>query len=151
MTRHLWNIVIGGVALVALAGCGSSDNSTSAGAQGTTATTAAAVATTASSPAATAAPATTAPSCGDLVLSSNPEDTATNITSVGVSCADAQALVRKVAVQSGTESTPPSFSTDGGFTCSRLNKRAGDHGPPTAVWECASGASKVDFVRAVVL
>lgn len=138
------------VAALALVGCGKSDQTTSAGAAATQATSAAPT-TAATLPTLTtvAAPTTTAPHCNDVSFSSNPEDTATSITSSTMSCTDAEAAVRAVGPQLSAADGPSQVVT-AGFTCTRTSLRSGDHGPPLGSFDCVNGAMKVSFLRALV-
>jgi hypothetical protein len=71
---------------------------------------------------------------------------ASEIRATGLSCADAEALVRKVGPQVSSVGGPSRVETDG-FVCIRTSARSGDHGPPSSTFECTSGATKVMFVR----
>jgi hypothetical protein len=131
------------VALFALAGCGGGDQATSAGAQATVPPTSIAPTTATTVPATTT---TAAPTCANVGFSSNSDDRASDIRAAGLSCTDAEALVRKVGPQVSGDGGPSRVEADG-FVCIRTSARAGDHGPPSAVFECTSGAKKVTFVR----
>jgi hypothetical protein len=134
---------VAGVALVVLVGCGGGTQATSAGTVATAPTTAAAV------PAATttvAQPTTTTPRCADVGFSANSDDVASEIKATGLSCADAEALVRKVGPQVSAVGGPSPVSADG-FVCTRTSAHSGDHGPPSSTFECISGTTKVAFVR----
>jgi hypothetical protein len=139
----VWRNISGSVsalavgALVVLAGCGGADQATSAG--------------TTSPPtrAATASPTTTTTAfvaCADVGLPSGPADLASEIRAVGLSCADAAALIAKVGPQVTPAGAPPRVESDG-FVCLAAGTRGTDHGPPSAVFQCTSGAMKVSFVR----
>jgi hypothetical protein len=144
------SLVTAAVATLVLTACGGGDQTTSAGAQATTPATGGAPTTAATLPASTAvAPTTAAPSCPDVSFSSNPEDVATNITGTGVSCADAQTLVRAVGPQIALTESPTQVATNG-FTCTRTSLRSGDHGPALATFDCTNGPMKVDFTRALL-
>jgi hypothetical protein len=130
------------VAALVLSGCGEGDKETSAGAQAASPSTTV----TPTSPTTAAAPATTAPTCTNVTFSSNPDDRASDIKATGLSCAEAEALVRTVGPQLKGDGGPSRVEADG-FVCARLSARAGDHGPPSAFFECASGTKKVTFIR----
>jgi hypothetical protein len=89
---------------------------------------------------------TTVPTCANVSFSSNPEDRASDVKATGLSCAEAEALVRAVGPQVKGDGGPARVEADG-FVCSRVSARAGDHGPPSAIFECTNGAKKVTFVR----
>lgn len=130
------------VALLVLSGCGDSDQETSAGAQATAPPTTVRPTTSSTAPATT----TTVPSCGNVSFSSDPVDRASDVKATGLSCAEAEALVRNVGPQVKGDGGPARVEADG-FVCLRTSARAGDHGPPSAIFECTSGAKKVTFVR----
>jgi hypothetical protein len=130
--------------LLVLAGCGGGDQATSAGAQATVPpTTATAVPATTTTVASTT---TTAPACANVSFSSNSTDRASEIRATGLSCAEAEALVAKVGPQVSGDGGPARVEADG-FACVRTSARSGDHGPPSSIFECTSGARKVTFVR----
>jgi hypothetical protein len=131
-------------ALLLLAGCGGGDQATSAGAQATASST-----TSTTRPATTTSIApttTTAPACANVSFSSNADDRASEIKATGLSCADAEALVRKVGPQVVGDGGPSRVDSDG-FVCNRTSARSGDHGPASAIFECINGPSKVVFTR----
>jgi hypothetical protein len=130
------------VALLVLSGCGEGDDETSAGAQATSPPTTVRPTSSTTAP----APATTVPTCADVTFSSNPDDRASEIKATGASCTEAEALVRTVGPQVKGDGGPARVEADG-FVCTRVSARAGDHGPPSAIFECASGTKKVTFVR----
>ena len=132
------------LALLALAGCGEGEQTTSAGAQVTTPTTSVAP-TTAATVAATTTTAAAA-RCADVSFSSNPDDKASEVKATGLSCAEAEALVRKVGPDVKGIGGPAQVTSDG-FVCNRTNARAGDHGPPSATFDCVNGAMRVNFIR----
>lgn len=143
--------VIAVVAVLLLAGCGSDDEATSVGAEATTTPTAGTPTTaTTLSFSTTVAPASaTALRCANVTFSSNSEDVARDITSTGLSCTEAEALVRKIGAQVSSLDGPSRVETDG-FACVRASVRSGDHGPPLATFDCTNGAAKVVFARALV-
>jgi hypothetical protein len=131
------------VALLVLAGCGGGDQATSAGALAQVPPTTVASTTSTTVPATTT---TAAPTCANVGFSSNSDDRASDIRATGLSCTEAEALVRKIGPQVSGDGGPSRVESDG-FVCLRTSARAGDHGPPSAVFECTSGAKKVTFVR----
>jgi hypothetical protein len=131
--------------LVVLAGCGGGDQDTSAGAS-SPATSAAATATTVPATTTVAPTSATALLCPDVVLSSGPTDLANQIKAIGVSCAQAAALVAKVGPQVTPAGSPSQVESDG-FVCRPAGTLGTDHGPPSAVFDCTNGAMKVGFVR----
>jgi hypothetical protein len=138
--RPAW--AIAALALVVLAGCGDKDETTSAGAQADVPTTVAPTTTTTT----IARTTTTAPSCANVSFSSNTDDKASDIKATGLTCAEAEALVKTVGAQVKGDGGPARVESDG-FVCLRVNARAGDHGPAAALFECTSGAKKVTFTR----
>lgn len=129
------------VGLLVLSGCGGGDQETSAGAQATSPSTTV-KSTTTSAPATT----TTVPTCANVGFSSNTDDRASDMKATGLSCTEAEALVRSVGPQVKGDGGPARVEADG-FVCVRVSARAGDHGPPSAIFECTSGTKKVTFVR----
>lgn len=132
-------------ALVVLAGCGGADNTTSAGTNSTP-TSAVAASTTVPAGTTVAPTSTTVLFCPDVGLSSGPGDLASEIKAVGLSCADAAALIGKVGPQV-TPAGSPSLVESDGFSCVSEGSRGTDHGPPSAIFQCSSGAMKVTFIR----
>jgi hypothetical protein len=143
--HDVWRKISGSVsalavgALVVLAGCGGADQATSAGTPPTSAATVPAPTTVAPS-------STKAVSCADMTLSTGPTDLASEIKAVGLSCADAAALIGKVGPQVTPAGGPPRVESDG-FVCVPQGSRGTDHGPPSAIFQCTSGAMLVSFVR----
>jgi hypothetical protein len=143
----VWRNISGSVsalavgALVVLAGCGGADQATSAGTPPTSAATASATTATTVAPSGTGAAA-----CADVSLSSGPTDLASDIKVVGLSCADAAALIGKVGPQVTPAGGPSRVESDG-FVCLPAGSRGTDHGPPSAIFQCTSGAKIVNFVR----
>lgn len=131
------------VALFVLTGCGGGDQETSVGAQATAPPTSVRPTTSTTVLATTA---TTASTCASVAFSSNTDDRASDIKATGLSCPEAEALVRKVGPEVKGDGGPARVETEG-FVCVRTSARAGDHGPPSAIFECTSGARKVTFVR----
>jgi hypothetical protein len=130
------------VALLALSGCGGGDQQTSAGAQATSPPTTVRPTTSTTVPVTT----TKVPNCADVSFSSNIDDRASEIKATGLSCAEAEALVRNVGPQVKGDGGPARVEADG-FVCNRVSAHAGDHGPPSAFFECTNGAKKVAFTR----
>jgi hypothetical protein len=131
-------------AVLLLAGCGQGDETTSAGAQAQTPTTV--VPTTVTTVPATT-PTTAAPTCPNVSFSSNTDDKASEIKTVGVSCTEAEPLIRNVGAQVKGDGGPARVESGDGYVCLRTNARAGDHGPASAIFECTNGAKKVTFTR----
>jgi ABC-type phosphate transport system substrate-binding protein len=151
-TMFLPALVTAVVGALVLTACGGGEQTTSAGAQATQATaavTSAAPTTAVTLPPSTTVAPTTAPACPDVSFSSNPEDVATGIQGTGVSCADAQALVRSVGPQIASTDSPVQVASNG-YTCARTSLRSGDHGPALATFDCTNGPMKVDFTRALL-
>jgi hypothetical protein len=141
ISRAAWALAVVGAHL--LAGCGT-DKATSAGASAATPPTSGGP-TTLLAP--TIAPtSTTTPPCANVGFSSNADDRASDIRATGLSCADAEALVRKIGPQVTGDGGPSRVESDG-FVCLRTSARSGDHGPASSVFDCTSGASKITFTR----
>jgi hypothetical protein len=143
--------VIAVVAVLVLAGCGDEDESASVGAQGTPPPSSSppATATTVGPSTAVTPTSATAPRCANVSFSSDTEDVATDIRSTGLSCTEAEALVRKLGALVSSPTGPSRVESDG-FVCTRLSVRSGDHGPPLGTFDCTNAGTKVTFVRALV-
>jgi hypothetical protein len=133
------------VSVLLLAGCGKGDETTSAGAQPAPGPTTVVPTTVTTVPATTST--TAAPACPTISFSSNPDDKASDIKTVGVSCTEAEPLIRNVGAQVKGEGGPAKVESGDGYTCLRVSARAGDHGPGSAIFECTNGAKKVTFTR----
>ena len=147
LTRPARLVALAPVAvLVLLGGCGSDDGTSVGAAQPSTS---AAPVTTAPAAPTTLAVTTTLVKCANVSFSSDPEDLATDIRPTGLSCSDAEAVVRKVGTQLTSPTGAPRVEAEG-YTCVRTSLRSGDHGAPLGTFECTSGALKVSFTRALV-
>lgn len=82
--------------------------------------------------------------CSDVVFSPNSENGASSIRATGLSCVQAEALVRKVGGPLGPINGAPTADADG-FHCVRTSQS--DVGLPTSTYECTNGAERVTFVR----
>ena len=93
-----------------------------------------------------AAPAPGRSPCADQNFTPNSEDIAAAIVAEGLSCADAEAFVRKVGPLVGATGGPADIEV-AGFACVRTRQDDGLHGIPSADYECTSGDRKVTFHR----
>ncbi len=123
--------------LLALTACGDDDGEDAASTSAVPTTTT--IASTTSSTA--AAPVTV--SCQPVAFTPNSEDAASDIKATGLSCADAEAFVRKAGQQTSSGG-PASVDVDG-YHCART--RSVEDPLPQAFYECTKGSSKVTFVR----
>ena len=82
--------------------------------------------------------------CADIGFTPNSEDLASNIVAMGMSCVEAEALVRKVGPQVGAVGGPSRVEVDG-FVCVRTAQR--DRGLPSSDFSCTSGTKSLTFVR----
>lgn len=87
---------------------------------------------------------TSATECRDVAFTPNSEDLAGDLVAVGMTCADAEALVRKVGPQIGPIGEPSRVEVDG-FACLRTS--SSERFLPTSTWSCRSGSRQVTFVR----
>jgi len=87
---------------------------------------------------------TTAGACVDVGFAPNTDNVAGDIVATGLSCADAEALVRKVGMQARPVGGPSRVEVDG-FVC--LRTAESDRGLPSSDFECTSGSKKVTFRR----
>lgn len=85
-----------------------------------------------------------APQCDDVVFTPNSENAAWDIVATGMSCAEAEAFVRKVGGPMGPINGLPRVESDG-FTCVRTSRS--DRGLPSATYECTNGNKRITFVR----
>ena len=83
--------------------------------------------------------------CANVGFAPNTDNVAGDIVAVGLGCAEAEALVRKVGAQVGSIGPPARVEADG-FECVRTSQYEG-MGLPSATFTCTSGAKKVTFVR----
>ena len=87
---------------------------------------------------------TTAGACPDVGFAANSDNVASGILATGLSCVEAEALVRKVGVQARSVGGPARVEVDG-FVCVRTAES--DRGLPSSDFECTSGSKKVTFRR----
>ncbi|MEA2902546.1 MAG: hypothetical protein QOH36_2433 [Actinomycetota bacterium] len=125
-------------ALGLLGGCGSGDDDDLA----TTNPTTAVVATTAPTTIGIA----TSGQCADQNFTPNSDDIAGDIVATGVSCAEAEAFVRRVGPLVGATGGPANIEV-GGFACVRTKEDDGQYGIPSSDYECTNGDRKVTFHR----
>ena len=84
--------------------------------------------------------------CADVGFTPNSDDVASRIIAAGMTCAEAEALVRTVGAQVRSVGGPPRVEADG-FVCVRTSQDDGARGLPSSAFECTSGSRKVAFVR----
>jgi len=138
-TRRLVSaLVLAG--LVALTGCSDDDGDTAPDP-----TTADATTTTAASTA-TTAPATGPFTCADQAFTPNSDDIAADIVATGLSCAEAEALVRRIGPLVGAVGGPAEI-TVAGYECLRTSEDDGAQGLPSSDYRCTSGATSITFTR----
>lgn len=82
--------------------------------------------------------------CRDIGFAPNSDNLATDIVAVGVTCPEAEALVRKVGPPLGPIGGAPRAEADG-WTCIRTGQDLS--GLPTATYECTSGTRTITFRR----
>jgi len=82
--------------------------------------------------------------CADVGFAPNTDNLASGIVASGLSCAEAEALVRKVGTQVRSVGGPSRVEVDG-FTCIRTSES--DRGLPSSEFECTSGPRRVTFRR----
>lgn len=82
--------------------------------------------------------------CNDIGFAPNSDNLASDIVATNMTCAEADALIRKVGGPLGPINGPERAEADG-FTCIRVSQS--DSRLPTATYECTNGAQKVVFVR----
>lgn len=92
----------------------------------------------------TAPPAPVPTPCNDVVFTPNSENGASSIVATGISCADAEAFVRKVGGPLGPINGLPHTEADG-FVCERTSQE--DRGLPSATYRCTRGAQLITFLR----
>lgn len=83
--------------------------------------------------------------CADVAFAPNSDNIATTIVASGVSCAEAEALVRKAGTQLRSVGGPSRAEVDG-WVCVRTASSTGP-GLPASDYECTSGSNKVTFHR----
>ena len=90
-------------------------------------------------------PTTTATStrCANVGFTPNSDNVASAIVATGLTCAEAQALVRRVGPPLGPGG--PARAEADGFTCIRTGQSSA--GLESATYECTNGPRKVSFTR----
>jgi hypothetical protein len=137
-TRRVSAIGALAAAALLLGGCSDGDGDV---ATGSTTSTTAIVATPTSS-----ASVGTGGRCADQNFTPNSEDIASAIVATGLSCAEAEAFVRRVGPLVGATGGPAGIEV-GGFACARTGQDDGAYGIPSADYECTDGARTVTFHR----
>jgi len=84
--------------------------------------------------------------CADQNFTPNSEDIAGDVVATGLSCAEAEAFLRKVGPLVGATGGPANITVDG-FACVRTRENDGAYGIPSSDYECTSGARTVTFHR----
>ncbi len=84
--------------------------------------------------------------CANQNFTPNSEDIAGNVVATGLTCAEAEAFVRKVGPLVGATGGPANISVDG-FACVRTKEDDGSYGLPSSDYECTSGTRTVTFHR----
>lgn len=87
---------------------------------------------------------TSASRCQDIGFAPNSDNLASDIVAVGVTCAEAEALVRKVGPQVGAIGEPSRVTADG-WVCVRT--AFSDRFLPNSQFACTSGSKTVTFTR----
>lgn len=140
-----WVAAIAVVGLVACSGGGGGTATAIPDTAPTTSDTVAASTTTA--PTSTSTTTTTvrpAGPCTNVGFSPNSDNAAGGIVANGLTCAEAEALVRKVGLQVRSIGGPSRVEVDG-FACERTAQS--DLHMPTSTFTCTSGTKSVTFVR----
>lgn len=114
------------VAILALSGCGDDDDE-DVGGSATTVTTAG-----------------EREQCDPVAFTPDSEDMASDVTAIGVSCDEAEALVREAGSSLVAVGGPASLEVDG-YRCTRTGETQDPI--PSATYECASGSKRVTFTR----
>ena len=83
--------------------------------------------------------------CADVAFAPNSDNLATDIIAIGISCLEAEALVRKVGAQVRSVGGPSRVEVDG-YTCVRTGENTG-MGLPASDFECTNGTKTVHFKR----
>jgi hypothetical protein len=125
--------------LVVLAGCSDDDGDVATVPPTTIGSAATTVATATSA-------ATGTSNCANQIFTPNSEDIAGAVVATGLSCADAEAFLRKVGPLVGATGGPASITVDG-FDCVRTRQDDGTYGIPSADYECTRGPMEVTFTR----
>lgn len=84
--------------------------------------------------------------CADIGFTPDSDDVAGGIVAAGMTCAEAEALVRTVGAQVGAVGAPSRVEANG-FVCVRISQGGGGRGLPSSTFECTSGSKRVTFVR----
>jgi hypothetical protein len=87
---------------------------------------------------------TSASACEDVGFAANSDNLASDIVAVGMTCSEAETLVRKAGVLAKAVGDPSRFDEDG-FTCTRV--AFSDRFLPASDWSCTSGSKQVTFHR----
>jgi hypothetical protein len=82
--------------------------------------------------------------CADVAFAANSDNVATDIIAIGISCSEAQALIRKVDAQISSVGGPSRVEVDG-YTCVLTGEKT--VGLPASDFECTNGAKTVRFRR----
>ena len=82
--------------------------------------------------------------CDDVAFEPNSENSAYNIVATGISCADAEAFVRRIGAPLGPVNGAARVEAEG-FTCARVSESIGPL--PTASYECGRGETRITFDR----
>ena len=82
--------------------------------------------------------------CQDIAFAPNSDNLASDIVATGVTCAEAEALVRKVGPQVGAIGGPSRVEADG-WVCIRT--ASNDRFLPNSDFACTSGSKTVTFHR----
>ncbi len=83
--------------------------------------------------------------CQDVGFTPNSDDLAADIVADGLSCAEAEAVVRRVGEPLGPLNGAAQGEADG-FTCRRTSQTEG-RGLPVATFECTRGSQRITFER----
>ncbi len=84
--------------------------------------------------------------CSNVGFTPNSDDVAGGIIAAGMTCSEAEALVRTVGAQVRSVGGPTRVDADG-FACVRTSQDDGARGLPSSTFECTSGARRVTFDR----
>ena len=82
--------------------------------------------------------------CSDVAFAPNSDNLASDIVAEGITCAEAEAFVRRVGGPLGPVNGPLRVEREG-FVCTRTERP--DDGLPSAGYECRDGARRITFVR----
>lgn len=81
--------------------------------------------------------------CANVGFTPNSDDVASDIVAIGLSCAEAEAVVRVVAAP--LSATGPARSEGAGFTCVLTGRST--EALESATYECTSGTRRITFRR----